>query len=166
MPRVVSSCLDQLARARPVNMPLRWRPCHCMHVCLGRWRKRVSFAFSLSKCIQRDSKRKRQRGSQAAVGVRLCLCVELNTCVSVTDWLAARFHRLSAVASPEIARQSGRISYYFPALACSLVPSHAAGRPHSPLDAKHTPLYPLDILAMLPLRELWLACLPPGCTHE
>lgn len=49
---------------------------------------------------------------------------------------------------------------------CILFPSHAAGRPHSRLNAKHTPLYPPDISAMLPLRELWLACLPPACTHE
>lgn len=85
MPRVVSSCLDQLALSPNEHASIRWRPCHCMHVCLGGWGKRVPFAFSLGKCIQRGSERKRQRGSLGAVGVRLCLRMELNTCVSVTD---------------------------------------------------------------------------------
>lgn len=86
-----------------------------------------------------------------------CVFVCVHGPFGVTDWLA------SEVASAEIARQSREGSrYHF----CSLPsPLHAAGRPHSPPRAKHTPLYPPDILAMLPLRELWLACLPPACAQ-
>lgn len=94
----------------------------CM--CVGRRRERLSFVFSLSKRVQRDSHRKRQRGSLGAVGV--CLCLP-HTCVSVTDWLAAGFHRPSAVASPEIVRQSRRTSYYFPALLAALLPVQLVG---------------------------------------
>lgn len=98
----------------------------CM--CVGRRRKRVSFVFAVGRRVQRDSGGERQRGSLGAVGVRLCSCVELHTCASVTDWLAARFHRPSAVASPEIAGQSGKVLYYFPALApLSFLPVQLVG---------------------------------------
>lgn len=113
----------------------------CMRV--GRRGKRVSFVFSLSKCVERDSKRNRRAGCGGwggvdALGMCLCLCVEPHTCVSVTDWSVARFHRPSAAASPDRGTEWENFGL-FSSSSCSPFPSRAAGRPHSPLDAKHTP---------------------------
>lgn len=96
----------------------------CM--CVGRW----------SKYEQSDSKwkRKRERQSLGAIGVCLCLRVQLHTCVSVTDWLAARFHRPSARLHRQspLLRERCRVgefrTIFFPALAAlSFLPMQPVG---------------------------------------
>lgn len=76
------------------------------------------------------------RGGLNAGGMCLRLCMEFSH-MCECDWVIGGLFP-STAASPEISRVERENSVLFSGSGCSFLP----GQPHSPLNAKHTPLYP------------------------